>query len=116
MHSPLNGQPLAHIPQSSDADVAEAFARARRAQAAWARDVRWPSASAALLRLHDLVLDRQSEIIDLIVWESGKARKHAFDEPMHVALTARYYAPHRAAAPAHPPAPRRGARCSPGSR
>ena len=45
-----------------------------------------------LLRLHDLVLDRQDEIIDLICWESGKARKHAFDEPLHIALTARYYA------------------------
>ena len=45
-----------------------------------------------LLRLHDLVLDRQDEIIDLICWESGKARKHAFDEPPHIALTARYYA------------------------
>ena len=30
--------------------------------------------------------------MDLICWESGKARKHAFDEPLHVALTARYYA------------------------
>ena len=36
-HSPLSGQPLAHVPQSSDADVAEAFARARRAQQEWAR-------------------------------------------------------------------------------
>ena len=44
-----------------------------------------------LLRLHDLVLDRQAEILDLICWESGKARKHAFDEPLHIALTARYY-------------------------
>jgi succinate-semialdehyde dehydrogenase/glutarate-semialdehyde dehydrogenase len=38
------------------------------------------------------VLDRQAEIMDLICWESGKARKHAFDEPLHIALTARYYA------------------------
>ena len=37
------------------------------------------------------MLDRQDEIIDLICWESGKARKHAFDEPLHIALTARYY-------------------------
>ncbi|WP_244929857.1 succinic semialdehyde dehydrogenase [Nocardioides sp. W7] len=90
VRSPLNGAPLAHIPQSSDADLDEAFRRARRAQHAWARtpiDAR----AAALLRLHDLVLDRQDEIIDLIVWESGKARKHAFDEPLHIALTARYY-------------------------
>jgi acyl-CoA reductase-like NAD-dependent aldehyde dehydrogenase len=91
VHSPLRGEPLAHIPQSSDADVEEAFARARRAQAAWAR-TSLDERAAMLLRLHDLVLDRQDEIIDLICWESGKARKHAFDEPMHIALTARYYA------------------------
>jgi len=88
--SPLTGQPLAHIPQSTVADVAEAYARARRAQESWART---PLAerAAVLLRLHDLVLDRQEDILDLIVWESGKARKHAFDEPLHIALTARYY-------------------------
>jgi len=89
--SPLNGQPLAHIPQSSEEDVAEAFRRARRAQQAWAR-TSLETRSAALLRLHDLILDRQDEIMDLTVLESGKARKHAFDEPLHVALTARYYA------------------------
>jgi succinate-semialdehyde dehydrogenase/glutarate-semialdehyde dehydrogenase len=90
-YSPVTGQPLAMIPQSGSGDVAEAYRRARRAQAAWAAtplDVR----AAKLLALHDLILDRQGEIIDLICWESGKARKHAFDEPMHVALTARYYA------------------------
>ena len=93
--------PLAHIPQSTTGDVAEAFRRARKAQEAWARtplDAR----AAALLRLHDLVLDRQDEIIDLICWESGKARKHAFDEPLHVALTARYYARTAHRAPRHP--------------
>jgi acyl-CoA reductase-like NAD-dependent aldehyde dehydrogenase len=90
VRSPIGDQPLAHIPQSSESDVEEAFRRARRAQEAWARtpiDER----AAALLRLHDLALDRQQEIIDLICVESGKARKHAFDEPMHIALTARYY-------------------------
>ena len=88
--SPLNGAPLAHIPQSTDADVEEAFRRARVAQDAWART---PVAEREriLLRLHDLVLARQNEILDLIVLETGKARKHAFDEPLHIALTARYY-------------------------
>ncbi|MEJ7833832.1 MAG: succinic semialdehyde dehydrogenase [Nocardioides sp.] len=89
--SPLNGAPLANIPQSSEDDVKEAFARARKAQVAWAR-TSLEERCATLLRLHDLVLERQDEIIDLIIWESGKARKHAFDEPLHVALTARYYA------------------------
>src|SRR3954465_15715926 len=91
VRTPLSGAPLAHIPQSSAEDVAQAFARARKAQLAWSR-VTLDDRAELLLRLHDLILDRQDEIIDLIVWESGKARKHAFDEPLHVALTARYYA------------------------
>lgn len=91
LRTPLTGAPIGHVPQSSEADVAEAFARARKAQVAWAR-TSLAHRSAILLRLHDLILDRQAEIIDLTVWESGKARKHAFDEPLHVALTARYYA------------------------
>jgi succinate-semialdehyde dehydrogenase/glutarate-semialdehyde dehydrogenase len=90
LRSPIGDQPLAHIPQSSEEDVEEAFRRARRAQEAWARTP-IDDRAAALLRLHDLVLDRQAEIIDLICLESGKARKHAFDEPLHIALTARYY-------------------------
>jgi succinate-semialdehyde dehydrogenase/glutarate-semialdehyde dehydrogenase len=88
---PFNGQPLAVVPQSTPEDVAEAFRRARRAQESWAQtpvEVR----AEKLLALHDLILERQGEIIDLICWESGKSRKHAFDEPLHVAMTARYYA------------------------
>src|SRR3954453_6233898 len=76
VRSPLNDAPLAHVPQSTEADVAEAFSRARKAQLSWSRvpiDVR----AQMLLRLHDIVLDRQDEIVDLIVWENGKARKHA---------------------------------------
>ena len=90
-YSPFNGRPLAMIPQSSAADVQQAYARARRAQEAWAATP-VDDRAARLLALHDLILDRQREIIDMICWESGKARKHAFDEPLHAALTARYYA------------------------
>lgn len=91
LSSPLDGAPLANIPQSSAADVDEAYRRARAAQKQWVR-TSLEERSAILLRLHDLVLDRQDEIMDLIQLESGKARKHAFDEPLHIALTARYYA------------------------
>src|SRR5688500_5077461 len=34
--SPIGRTPLAHVPQSSQADVADAFARARKAQVSWA--------------------------------------------------------------------------------
>ncbi|HJQ07134.1 MAG TPA: succinic semialdehyde dehydrogenase [Nocardioides sp.] len=89
--SPLDGAPIAHIPQSSADDVADAFARARAAQVEWAK-TSLEHRSEALLRLHDIVLDRLPEVLDLITLESGKARKHAYDEALHVALTARYYA------------------------
>jgi succinate-semialdehyde dehydrogenase/glutarate-semialdehyde dehydrogenase len=36
-------------------------------------------------------MQHQAEIMDVIIWETGKARKHAYDEPLHIALTARYY-------------------------
>ena len=71
--SPINGQPLGHVPQSTEEDVHEAFRRARRAQAVWAR-TSLEERSRIFLRLHDLVLERQDEIMDLICWESGKAR------------------------------------------
>jgi len=89
-YAPATGNPLAVVPQSTEADVKEAFARARRAQQVWQR-TSIDDRAAMLLRLHDIVLDRQDEIMDLICWESGKARKHAYDEPVHIALTARYY-------------------------
>ena len=90
-YTPLTGQPLAMVPQSGEADVKQAFARARRAQQAWAQ-TSLDHRSEVLLRLHDIVLDRQDEIMDLVCWESGKARKDAFEETLHVAMTARYYA------------------------
>ena len=89
--TPVTGQPLTNIPQSSTDDVATAYERARRAQRAWAQ-TSLDDRAERLLRLHDLVLDRQDEILDLVCWESGKARKDAFAEVLHVALTARYYA------------------------
>jgi acyl-CoA reductase-like NAD-dependent aldehyde dehydrogenase len=89
--SPITGQPLGDIPQSTAHDVEEAFRRARKAQAQWAR-TSLKEREALFMRLHDIVLERQDEIMDMICWESGKARKHAFDEPLHIALTARYYA------------------------
>ena len=88
--SPIGRTPLAHVPQSGPDDVVAAFARARDAQRAWAATP-LDERAAALLRLHDLVLDHQDELMDLIVWESGKARKDAFLEVAHLALTARYY-------------------------
>ena len=89
--SPINGQPLGVIPQSSIDDVTSAFTRARAAQAKWAR-TSIDERAAILMRFHDLVLANADEIMDIAVWESAKARRDAYNEVFHVALTARYYA------------------------
>ncbi len=44
-----------------------------------------------LLRFHDLVLERQAEVLDLIQLETGKARLHAHEEVLAVAVAARHY-------------------------
>jgi succinate-semialdehyde dehydrogenase/glutarate-semialdehyde dehydrogenase len=87
--APFTGERLARLPQSSPADVAEAFRSARAAGRVWAATD--PGRRAAVfVRLHDLVLRRQAEILDVIQWETGKARMHAFEEVLEVAACALY--------------------------
>ncbi|MER6917300.1 succinic semialdehyde dehydrogenase [Streptomyces sp. NPDC000594] len=89
-HTPFTGEKLADLPESTPDDVAEAFRRARAAQPVWeATPVR--VRAAALLRFHDLLLERQAEVLDLIQLETGKARLHAHEEVQAVALAARHY-------------------------
>ncbi len=89
-HTPLTGRKLADLPESGPEDVAAAFGRARQAQRAWAA-VPVRERAAVLLRFHDLVLARQSEVLDLIQVETGKARLHAHEEVQAVAVAARHY-------------------------
>ncbi len=90
-YAPFTGERLADLPVSTPGDVARAYDLARAAQLRWATT---PLARrvAVLLRLHDLVLDRQDEVLDLVQRETGKARRHALDELVDVALNARHYA------------------------
>ncbi len=89
--SPLTGAVVGEVPVGTEEDVVAAVARAREVQHAWAAaPVR--DRAAVLLRYHDLVLDRQDELLDLIQAENGKARVWAFEEIMDQAVTARYYA------------------------
>src|SRR5919199_2806307 len=91
VEQPFTGEPLGSVPRSTPDDVRGAVARAHTAQAAWAR-TSFAERRAILLRYHDLVLARQDEILDLIQLESGKARRHAFEEVLDVAIVSRYYA------------------------
>lgn len=89
-HTPFTGKVLAELPEATPEDVAEAFVRAREAQRHWAA-VPVRQRAAVLLRFHDLLLSRQSEILDLIQLETGKARLHAHEEVQSVAVAARHY-------------------------
>jgi succinate-semialdehyde dehydrogenase / glutarate-semialdehyde dehydrogenase len=89
-HTPLTGEKLADLPETTTAEVAEAFARARAAQRVWG-GLSARQRGAVLLRFHDLVLARQSEVLDLIQVETGKARLHAHEEVEVVAMAARHF-------------------------
>ncbi|AGS71300.1 succinic semialdehyde dehydrogenase [Streptomyces collinus] len=89
-HTPFTGDKLADLPESGPEDVRRAFEAARAAQAVWERTpVR--QRAAVLLRFHDLLLERQGEVLDLVQLETGKARLHAHEEVQAVAVAARHY-------------------------
>jgi succinate-semialdehyde dehydrogenase / glutarate-semialdehyde dehydrogenase len=89
--APATGAKIVDLPQSSTADLDRAFRRAREAQRAWAARP-LTERTAVFRRLHDLVLREQGEILDVIQTETGKARSHAFEEVVDVAINSRYYA------------------------
>ena len=90
---PFTGEELGRVPRCTAASVQKAAARARNEQKSWAKRS-FGERAAVFVRLHDLILDQQDQILDLIQLETGKARKHAFEEVADVALVARYYAHH----------------------
>ena len=89
--APFTDEVLATIPRSDAGDVAKACERARAAQRAWA-DRSPRERTKPFLRFAEAVLDRQREVLDIIQWETGKARKHAFEEVADVAAVSLYYA------------------------
>ncbi len=91
VESPLTATVLGEVPRCSRATVDKAVRRAARAQPNWA-ERSFRDRGAIFLKYHDLILERQDEILDLIQLETGKARKHAFEEVADVALVCRYYA------------------------
>ena len=93
VRSPFTGEIVGTIRRGRAEDVEAAVRRCRAAQPAWgARPVR--DRCAVLLRFHDLLLERREELLDLVQRESGKARRHAFEEVLDTALVARHYGIH----------------------
>jgi succinate-semialdehyde dehydrogenase/glutarate-semialdehyde dehydrogenase len=93
VRAPYTGEVIGHIPAGTVDDVEAAVSRARAAQSAWAARSFGERASV-FLRFHDLVFERQNEALDLIQLETGKARRHAFEEILDTTIVSRYYALH----------------------
>lgn len=91
LRAPFTDEPIAEIPVASLDDVDAAFASARVAQAAW-EQTPLRERKKVLLAFHDLLVQHQDEIVDLIQIEGGKSRRDAWVEVFHTAATARYYA------------------------
>lgn len=89
--APFTGAPIAAVPLTTPDDLPAAARRARAAHRLWAaRPLR--ERTALLLRVHDLLLERQSDVLDLLQVETGKARTHAWEEVGEVANAARWHA------------------------
>src|SRR3954451_8087787 len=91
VEQPFTGKPLGWVPKSTPEDVDAAYERAREAQREW-KKTSFAERRAILLRFHDLVMQRQDELLDLLQLEGGKARRHAYEEALDVTIVARYYA------------------------
>ena len=88
---PFTGEVLGEVPDSKEDDVLAAVNKARQAQRNWAR-TSLAMRKAILIRYHDLVLQKQDEMADLLQLEGGKARLHAMEEVLDVVNVSRYYA------------------------
>lgn len=88
--SPNTGKPVFELPQFAAAEVAVVVEAARAYYPTWAA---WPVKQRAdvLLRLHDLLLAHETELLDLLQFETGKARSHAFEDFAGALNSALYY-------------------------
>ncbi|GEP36196.1 succinic semialdehyde dehydrogenase [Nocardioides szechwanensis] len=85
-----SGEVLVELPQSTPADIEQAFASARKAQHEWAK---WPLSKrlAVFKRAHKLFLDNAVTTTDLIQVESGKNRRMAIEESCDPPMVMSHY-------------------------
>lgn len=89
--APFTGTTLYGLRESCLDDVDAAVAQARVAQVMWERQS-VPDRIALLLRFHDLLLAQRDEVLDLIQFETGKARRDALEEVLDVCVVIQHYA------------------------
>lgn len=89
--APFDGGHLFDLPLSDESDIDATMETLRRGQRSWAaRTV--AERERIMLRFHDLVLENRAEGLDIVQWETGKARRDANEELLDVCINARHYA------------------------
>lgn len=92
LRSPINMEPTGELICANEEDVTEAIQKARRAQPAWAA-TSMKYRREIIERALKIVLEKQDEILDTVVSETGKARTDAMSmEVFSVADSLCYYA------------------------
>ena len=91
VRAPFTGETLGTVPICTTEDVQMAIQHARTAQPAWAQ-TRMSERKAIFLRYHDLILQHQEELLNLLQVETGKNRLSALDEVFDVVINCRHYA------------------------
>ncbi|MDQ4054812.1 MAG: aldehyde dehydrogenase family protein, partial [Actinomycetota bacterium] len=84
------GDVLVELPQSTPADIEQAFATARAAQAEWAARP-LSDRLAVFKRAHSLFIDKAETTPDLIQVESGKNRRMAIEETCDPVMVMSHY-------------------------
>jgi succinate-semialdehyde dehydrogenase/glutarate-semialdehyde dehydrogenase len=90
VRAPFTGELLGNLPVAAPSDLDHAFEIARAAQAEWVA-VPVKKRVHVFRRFRDLLLNRGEDILDVMQRETGKARRHAFEELADVAFVCSYY-------------------------
>lgn len=88
--NPVTGEVIDSVRIYDEADTVAAIERARSAQKQWA-ETSMKERRKIMLRYHDLVLEKQAEVLDQLQAETGKNRASAFAEVLDSALASRHY-------------------------
>jgi succinate-semialdehyde dehydrogenase/glutarate-semialdehyde dehydrogenase len=88
--NPATGRASYSIPQHDAAAVADAAAQTRAAAEAW-RNTPVHERAQVLLRLHDLMIRNQNELLELLQFETGKSRASAFEDYAGGLFAARHF-------------------------
>lgn len=95
LRSPVTLEPTGSLVCANQSDVAQAVARARAAQPAWA-SLSFAERGRYMQRMLQVVLDRQELIVDTVIGETGKARGDAYNMEVFAACDSLCYYAKRA--------------------